>query len=671
MEAMIQNQNRTSPSVSDTAHPGSVSSQSTLVTQTLGPQLGSVRNDVDATTSTWNEAQHLRSMGIETLLLENPALMSFVPQKAAPSYQNPSNSTNPNLAETVQQSAETFPDRHVGSKEDSDATNVDKEATILAPQVVNWEHHGPGSWLSVCSRPGLDWVAQRTGVPDFENSARELVSTWTRRLTLDRNKITCTQHREPDPETAWKYSYFEDSFDSTLGIVYRPEFESALRAHFRGDLVSGDDAAWFALRKTVYASGCRIYLSKNTSMSFTEIQTEAWSYFQSAMSVLIELLFTPTGLLAVRALVAMAFFAEGLGNPALEYMFCASAARVAQAKGLHRRPAKAWNVAAHDELHYSWLFWAIYCCEKHIAHRSGRPSAIDDDEISCQIPSEACPGSTLDVEAFTYLIRHAQISSQISKRLMSVKAFQQPPSTLLETVAELDHQLHEWRDSLPPGLRPDDRLRSFQASRDARYLPTILMHCAYYGSLMAIHTIFAYPWVYSTIFGNGRGVVTQDQVIFSSNTVAEAARNIIIIARSLEINGASIQWPTFYYPMIGLINLFIHILKFPSLPSARSDVALLDVAAGYFGHMEFITSSELNFPFARDVATVARQTVNKASKTDAPAITSADDGFSLANDVDIPFGDIFCASQDFNLDDWSVFSSVFSDEALMNREIGF
>lgn len=146
------------------------------------------------------------------------------------------------------------------------------------------------------------------------------------------------------------------------------------------------------------------------------------------------------------------------------------------------------------------------------------------------------------MEAFTYLIQHAQISSQISKRLMSVKAFRQPPSTLLETVAQLDHQLHEWRDSLPARLRPEDRLRSFQAPRDSRNLPTILMHCAYYGSLMAIHTIFAYPWVYSTIFGNGRGVVTQDQVIFSSNTVAEAARNIIIIARSLEINGASIQW---------------------------------------------------------------------------------------------------------------------------------
>jgi hypothetical protein len=300
------------------------------------------------------------------------------------------------------------------------------------------------------------------------------------------------------------------------------------------------------LRKTVYASGCRIYLSKNSLMSFTDIQNEAWGYFQNAMSVLTELLFTPSGLLAVRALVAMTFFSEGLGNPALEYMLCANAARLAHAKGLHRRPAKAWNLAESDELHHSWLFWALYCCEKLIAHRSGRPSAIDDDEISCQIPTQACHGSTIDVPAFTYIIRHARISSQISKRLMSVKAFQQSPSDLLATAAELDHQLREWSESLPEHMRPSARLRSFQVPQphdaQSQSFPIVLLHYAYYGSLMAIHTIFAYPWVSSTIFGNDRSAVTQDQIIFSSDTIADAARNIVIIARSLEITGASIQW---------------------------------------------------------------------------------------------------------------------------------
>ena len=61
--------------------------------------------------------------------------------------------------------------------------------------------------------------------------------------------------------------------------------------------------------------------------------------------------------------------------------------------------------------------------------------------------------------------------------------------------------------------------------------------------------------------------------------------------------------------MVGLINLFIFILRFPTLASSQRDVSLLDVAAGFFGHLEFVTSSELAFPFTRDVARIARNMV--------------------------------------------------------------
>lgn len=72
-----------------------------------------------------------------------------------------------------------------------------------------------------------------------------------------------------------------------------------------------------------------------------------------------------------------------------------------------------------------------------------------------------------------------------------------------------------------------------------------------------------------------------------------------------------------YYPMVALIHLFLYVLRFPTIPSARSDTALLDVAAGYFGHMDIVTGSELSFPFARDVAVLARMAVNKAVQSNA------------------------------------------------------
>ena len=100
--------------------------------------------------------------------------------------------------------------------------------------------------------------------------------------------------------------------------------------------------------------------------------------------------------------------------------------------------------------------------------------------------------------------------------------------------------------------------------------------------------------------------------------------------------------------------------------------------------MEFITASELRFPFAQDVAALARQTVNRISQTGEPGAISAEDGLRLANDVDIPFEvskrldpkfsipckklgvdvsqNTFYMGQDINLDDWSIFSSVFASE---------
>lgn len=67
----------------------------------------------------------------------------------------------------------------------------------------------------------------------------------------------------------------------------------------------------------------------------------------------------------------------------------------------------------------------------------------------------------------------------------------------------------------------------------------------------------------------------------------------------------------FYFPMVGLSNLFLKILKHHSDPSAQTDIALLDIAVGHFGHLEVITESELSYPFAREIASIAYQTVKK------------------------------------------------------------
>jgi hypothetical protein len=69
--------------------------------------------------------------------------------------------------------------------------------------------------------------------------------------------------------------------------------------------------------------------------------------------------------------------------------------------------------------------------------------------------------------------------------------------------------------------------------------------------------------------------------------------------------------------MLAVINLFIYILKMPTLAleTVGSDLALLDLAAGHFAKVHFLTSSQVTFVLAREVAGLANKTVRRASLT--------------------------------------------------------
>ncbi len=100
-------------------------------------------------------------------------------------------------------------------------------------------------------------------------------------------------------------AYFDEALDAALGIVHRPWFESRLRARFAG---AADDAdpAWNALRNIVYATGCRIELSKTRSIR--DANQAAWGWFENALSVHTELLYFRTSITGVKALTLMVSF---------------------------------------------------------------------------------------------------------------------------------------------------------------------------------------------------------------------------------------------------------------------------------------------------------------------------------------------------------------------------
>lgn len=381
----------------------------------------------------------------------------------------------------------------------------------------------------------------------------------------------------------------------------------------------------------MYAAGCRQLRLKENYSSYVDSQKEAFGYFHNALSVHTELIYGPSGLESVRALTAMTFYAEAAANEGFEYMICANAVRLAQAKGLHRKPSKALNLSEREVIDRNWLWWAIFCLEKQISFRSGRPSAIDDNNISCEIPEHATQGSTIDVIYFKHAISMGKIINQIAQRLCSVAALRQSPDEIIHATDEVGQQIEAWRNSIGVDFQtPGSPVKASLLRQNLRPLHIIYLQYVYFSALQSTYAIFAFPWV-SSILGIEKNPSFLKEVATKASTVADAARSNILIAKATELDAALPQWASFYFPMSGLTNMFVFVLNYPTLPSAQADVALLDVAAGHFSHMEYLTSSERGLPFTREIASLARKVVQEgklipsSSAATAPLTNGVDD----------------------------------------------
>lgn len=69
----------------------------------------------------------------------------------------------------------------------------------------------------------------------------------------------------------------------------------------------------------------------------------------------------------------------------------------------------------------------------------------------------------------------------------------------------------------------------------------------------------------------------------------------------------------FYFPMLAVINLFVYILKNPTFTTVQSDLAHLDLAAGHFAKIHFLTSSQVSFTFPREIVGLASEAIRMSS----------------------------------------------------------
>jgi hypothetical protein len=389
--------------------------------------------------------------------------------------------------------------------------------------------------MSICSKPGIDWVKQRAKESDFEASALTWMQSMTRMLKIQQPPST-QRREEPSEQDANIYAaaFFDQSPDAALGIVHRRWFEAKLASHFKVGK-SDREPSWYALRNIIFAYGSRIIISKRGS--FREAQQAAWSWFENALSVQSQLMYYPTPVLAVQALAMMSYFAESIGCPSIQWMMTSTAMRLAVTKGLHRQPSVFWKLPHGDENQRSYTFWAIYCLERLIEGRSGRPSSIQDDEISCCQPSLHPMDPSISVRYTVAMIKLSQLCSLTNKQLASVPALRSTPEESIRKVADLATRVDHLRHLLRAEMQLDLPLDLARPPTDFSHHQALSLQFAYYNLLWDVCRPLVYPFFRSVSRlppNSNLGV----QISRAASSVATTSRSAILECKHIQIDAS-------------------------------------------------------------------------------------------------------------------------------------
>ncbi|OAG35327.1 hypothetical protein AYO21_10467 [Fonsecaea monophora] len=479
------------------------------------------------------------------------------------------------------------------------------------------EFIGSSCAMALFTDQGLQWISQSVNNSKSLDSLRNLMASIMSLLKLPDPEfhgeiaLEVKLSRTPLPSEDMARRYVQVYFDQGQWGEFMKDCESFWKDPSRAG------PQWYAVYNMVLAIAVRSHLRSNSPSLFKQAEDSAARYMKNALSVQQEMLQQRTTLHTVQSI-----FAQGIAGRETEYIYSAIAIRLAQGLGMHRTPLKVWNLTASEAQERNRVYWSLYSLEKICAYHSGRPSVIDDDDVTCPFPRQvlekSCSGMNAVEEKgdlFLNIARYARHCASISQQLFSATSLTRDPKEIVSNIVALYDDLKRWWAATEVCANP----------LDIDQLPNVSGMST--GLELAQHVVLR-SWYYTSLFSLHRACRVSGFVILEKmvadispehdmklKQIAEdgvaAARSLCLLIQQLKIEPQTPTWLILYFPIMGVLTLFINVVSNPAAPTAASDIAIMEIVTGTFGRLEFITQGRLALTRIGELASIARAVVEQ------------------------------------------------------------
>lgn len=296
-------------------------------------------------------------------------------------------------------------------------------------------------------------------------------------------------------------------------------------------------------------------------------------YLDLVQSRTYQLLHT-TSLLNVQALLLLQLHQHNDSERNTAFMLLGCASRMAVALGMHREGASGGFDPMEREIRRR-VWWTLYMFEQNLCTILGRPSAIDDSEVTIMLPNEnmldgadCVPPGYID-----YALRLTKLSSEIKRKIYAT-----PSSSMIGGEApdislanHLLQKLELWHRSLPAYIRLEC-LSLVPKQRRA----VLLLHIQYHHTQSLVTRPFILRKAKTLI---ARQCDEKDsppdldsKVVNLSHACGTSARNVAILLQQLATGGMfeGVAWLDSYYLYHCILILS---LDFLARPTSQKDAS--------------------------------------------------------------------------------------------------